>query len=224
MESGGTVSERADGQPGVPIIDPTRNVLALVKAATKRADDLREAERRYYEASLQHIRETATLHAAHQAETLQTQAEHQRRLDAAESARIDSIREVDRLATATTAMQSRAETTLLAQSQATLAETLRASVSNTATTLAATLANTVSDLNKRIASLEQSSYEGLGKSRVSDPALDRLTTLVEQLAAKQSQSSGMGQGANMTIVYIAMAITAVVSVGGLILALLPRAH
>jgi hypothetical protein len=217
-----------DGIPadasGGKTVDPTRNVLDLVNAANRRQDDLREAERRYNNLAIEHMKEISALHAVYQREILTMTGLHQSRLDKAESSRIDSIREVDRLATATTAMQSRAETATLAASQAAQAETLRAAVANTATTMATQLANTIDAVNKRIASLEQASYEGQGKARVSDPALDRLTSVVETLAQKQALGSGKETGINAVWLVVVGAFGIIGVIVGLIglMARLPK--
>lgn len=204
---------------GGPTIDPTENVLNLVDAANQRQDDLRGSERRYFDAAIAHVKELATLRAEYQEKILALQADFQSRLDAAESARIDSIREVDRLAMVNTATQSRAETATLAATQAAQAETLRAAVAGTATTLQAQVTSSNEAFNKRLTLVEQSIYEGMGKSRVEDPQLAQLTALVRELAQNQARGTGQGAGASSAMVYVVAAVSALIGIGGLLIAL-----
>lgn len=62
---------------GIPVLDPTANVLALVAAAIKRQDDLRDQEAR-------HVREMLSL-----------RSQYEEKLRDKESARLDAIRTID---------------------------------------------------------------------------------------------------------------------------------
>jgi hypothetical protein len=178
---------------GIPVdasggatVDPTKNVLDLVTAATLRIDDLAELRQELADTNNAHVKELAAL-----------RADHQRMMDSAESARIDSIRQVDLTNTANAATQALTAIQTLATTQAASAETLRAQVANTATQVQATLNGVTADFNKRIASLEQSSYEGAGKQKVADPASERTAMLVERLVAAQATDTGKGAGINL---------------------------
>jgi hypothetical protein len=163
--------------------DPTKNVLDLAATSNLRQDDLREAERRFFESEISHVKELAALREL-----------HQQRLDAAESARIDSIRQVDVLATATTAGQALTAIQALAQTQLTSAETLRGAVATTAATLAKQLEGTVAEFNKRLSTLEQSSYEGMGKQKMSDPQMEQMKEIVAGLVQSQAAGTGKTEG------------------------------
>jgi hypothetical protein len=79
---------------GQAVIDPTRNVLDLVKAAIERQDDLRKAEARAVHAEIAQLRFVANLREKQAA-----------RLRRAESKRINAIRAVDVAAASTLAAQ-----------------------------------------------------------------------------------------------------------------------
>lgn len=118
---------------GQAVIDPTKNVLGLVAAETRRQDDLRRT-------SEQSMRREAKLREAHAHE-----------LRAAESARIDAIRAVD------------AQTSLnQAKVTVDTAEALRSRVDAAATATAGALVIALDPIRKDIADLRQSQYEGVG--------------------------------------------------------------
>jgi hypothetical protein len=155
-----------------PVIDPTANVVALVHAGAQSAAELRTETNRRIDAELAHVKEMAGLRAAHQKDQ-----------DVAESARIDKIRQVDVQAAAATASQI-----------LTAVQTLAANSATQSTAIASQHAGTVSELNNRIAALERSSYVGLGKEKIADPQLERLSESVNRLLAFQSGSGGQVQG------------------------------
>jgi hypothetical protein len=168
---------------GGPTVDPTQNVKDLSEASNIRQDDLRGLTKELFDAKITHVKEVMAL-----------RAEHQRMMDVAESARIDSIRQVDLTNTANAASQALTAIQTLATTQAASAETLRAQVANTATQVQATLNGVTQDFNKRIATLEQSSYEGVGKQKIADPASERTAMLVERLVAAQATGTGKSEG------------------------------
>jgi ribosome assembly protein YihI (activator of Der GTPase) len=168
---------------GGAVIDPTANVIALVRAEKTRSDDLRKAERRYFMAQLRHVEKTSKL-----------RSEHQAKMDAAESARIDSIRQIDIQGTATAAAQALTAIQTLSAANATREEQVRTLVSSTAAGLATTNAAASAEFNKRLATLEQSSFLEMGKQKVADPQLERLSSLVEQLARSRAGDTGKTQG------------------------------
>jgi len=181
------------GAPGIgvdaaggAVIDPTANVIALSQAATKRQDDLREAERRYFDAQLAHVREIGRL-----------RAEHQRALDAAETNRLDSIRQVDQQNVNTAAERALAAIHTLAATTQTNAENLRNALNSTATALATQNSASVASITERIAALEKSSYEGKGRQSFADPQIDMLMTEMRKLSAAGSASVGKSAGVSM---------------------------
>jgi hypothetical protein len=133
---------------GVPVTDPTKNVIALTKAGLKaqsdlfraemhRQDDLRKSERR-------HAREMGKLRSRHSA-----------KLRKAEASRINDIRRVDVEASqrAQTVADQRADT--LAKQVADTANTLRLQVETTEKALTDSIA-------VQIAPLREALYQGQG--------------------------------------------------------------
>jgi hypothetical protein len=113
---------------------------------------------------------------------------------AADSKRLDAIRQVDVLAVNTSAERSAQAVAALAATTSANAENLRTALNNTAATIATQLTNTVDAITKRIAALEQSFYEGKGRQTVVDPQMERLTALVEALARTQATGAGKSEG------------------------------
>jgi hypothetical protein len=130
---------------GVPVIDPTKNVLDLVGAAMERQDDLRTLEAR-------HLRELADMRADYDA-----------RLREAETARIDAIRAVDVGAVNRAAELSAAQTQTLASQVTASAEALRTQVAATATAASTALSAALDPIQKDIADLRRVQYEAQGQ-------------------------------------------------------------
>ena len=127
------------------MIDPTPNVMALVEAANKRQDDLRERDR---------------LHA----ETImRLRAEHERELRATESARLDAIRKVDNEAVIRAATVQTEQASTLALQVATSAEALRNQVAAAATAQTIALNAALDPIQKRIDDLTRAQYEAQGQ-------------------------------------------------------------
>ena len=166
-----------------PVVDPTENVIALVESNAKAAAALRDADNRYYDEVMKNLKEMSNL-----------RAQHQRELDGAESARLDSIRQVDREDVNKTAISAQNAITTLATTTNTMAETLRNQVATVAGVAESRQASFAADVNKRLSALELSSSEGKGKQTVSDPQMEKLTELVGQLARNQASGAGKGEG------------------------------
>ena len=167
---------------GGPVIDPTANVLALVEAANRRQDDLREMNNARIDAELRHEEQIGELRARHQEFVDLLRARHQEAIDALESKRLDAVRNVDQLAAKTEADRAASAVTALATAGTTTAVTLRSTVDTSAQALATQFANTVTTLTERIAALEKSSYTGQGKQAVVDPQVTEM--LVEMRAIR----------------------------------------
>ena len=181
---------------GGPVIDPTANVLALVEAANRRQDDLREMNNARIDAELRHEEQIGELRARHQEFVDLLRARHQEAIDALESKRLDAVRNVDQLAAKTEADRAASAVTALATAGTTTAVTLRSTVDTSAQALATQFANTVTTLTERIAALEKSSYTGQGKQAVVDPQVTEM--LVEMRALRTSQASGGGRSQGMS--------------------------
>ena len=81
---------------GVPGMDPTRNVLDLVRAESRRQDDLRQAESRYNEAARLYIEQIMVERQRHIKEVSDLRDDQQKELRLADVERINSIRQIDR--------------------------------------------------------------------------------------------------------------------------------
>lgn len=198
--------------PQTPVIDPTENVIALTEAANRRQDDLRAASERFQAAQIAHLNAT-----------MQLRGDHAKEIRRLETERVNAIRQVDVTAVKTEADRALAAIQTLAATTATNADNLRTALTNTATTIAKQTADTVGEITTRIAALEKSSYEGLGKSRVADPQMaefmaDMRKLILSQGAgqAKSEAKSDLGKwifaavAALGTVVAIAGAFAAVV--------------
>lgn len=194
---------------GVPVIDPTRNVLDLVHAAITRIDDLNAMTVKL--TNEQNSRATDQYLALQR--EIELRAEHQIALDQLESKRIDAQRHGDQLAIKSESDRSALAITALASAASVTAETLRSAVNTSAANLALQLDRTVTAITGRIADLEKSANMGAGKQAVADPQMERLATMVENLVRSQATGSGKSEGINAFWVVL-------VAVAGLILTLL----
>jgi len=174
---------------GGPTIDPTANVIALVRAEKERSDDLREWEIKYFDAVTGHLKEIACL-----------RAEHSKELRANDIERNSNIRQVD----ITNASNAAGQTQTAIQTLAKTTEDIRK-------TLADAMANRDARTDEKIGALERSSSLGEGKQRVADPAFEKLTEVVAALAKNQTATTGRDQG-------FGVAWQVIVAVAGLLIA------
>ena len=168
---------------GGPVIDPTANVLALVEAANRRQDDLREMNNARIDAELRNQETIADL-----------RAKHQEAIDALEAKRLDAVRNVDQITAKTEADRAATAVTALATAGNTTATVLRATVDTRAQELATQFASTVGQLTERIAALEKSSYTGQGKQAVVDPQVTEMLVEMRALRAQQASRGGEDTG------------------------------
>jgi len=131
---------------GAPVVDPTDNVIALVRAGLERQDDLRRQEST-------HIHELLTLRADFDAQ-----------LRVAESRRIDAIRAVDVAAVAQAAQVSATQATTLATQVSASAETLRTTVAASALSAANNLNAALGPIQTAIDALRQAQYQQQGQA------------------------------------------------------------
>jgi hypothetical protein len=130
---------------GNPVLDPTANVLALVEAANKRQDDLRELNSKWIEV-IAALRE-----------------QHAKELREAEAKRIDAIRQVDTEAVSQAAIVADTRAQTLAVQVQSAAETVRSTQDQTRIQFAATMATAVDPLAAAIADLRRIQYEQQGQ-------------------------------------------------------------
>jgi hypothetical protein len=175
---------------GGPVIDPTKNVLDLTNAANKRQDDLREMYNRFIEASIRRLDETvrrveqiADLRAQHAHDVSMIHQAHDREIHKMEQDKLAAFRASDEMARITEANRSLAAI-----------QVVERTLNSTATALASQNAENNVEVNRRLAALEKSSYEGAGK----------------------------GTGAKNTVTYVVLAVGMVMSlitIGSVIVAI-----
>ena len=144
---------------GGAVIDPTKNVLDLTDAANRRQDDLREMYNRFIEASIQRLEETvrrveqlSELRADHAREIGAIHQSHDREIHKMEQDKLAAFRASDEAARITEADRSLAAI-----------QVVERTLNSTATALASQNAENNVEVNRRLAALEKSSYEGVGK-------------------------------------------------------------
>jgi hypothetical protein len=193
--TGGLPKQTSQTGNGMPIYDPSANVLSLVEAANRRQDDLRDANDKLVTAELRHLHELAEVRAA-----------HAREIRESEASRVNAIRQVDVTAVKTEADRALAAIQTLAATTAANAENLRNALNTTATTIANQTSSTVGAITERIAALEKSSYTGAGKEAVTDPSTRLLIEEVRSLREKQQVSTGRGEGINVVWLVVTGAV------------------
>lgn len=131
---------------GAPVVDPTENVIALVRAGLERQDDLHQQQ------------------SAHFHELLKLRADYEEKLRIAESKRIDAIRAVDVAAVAQAAQVSATQATTLATQVSASAETLRTTVAASALSAANALNAALGPIQTAIDALRQAQYQQQGQA------------------------------------------------------------
>lgn len=212
---------RTFGLPGIAVdaqggtvTDPTANVRALNEASIKRIDDVQYVYRLLAMSELSKVQAIADL-----------RAEYDREIRELESDRLDKIRQVDVLAGNTAADRALIAIQTLAATTTANAETLRSMVANTATTIAQQTANTVTQQNERIASLEKSSYTGMGKQAYADPQQAEMLAEMKAMHLAMAQGTGKGQGMNASWIILLGAVSllgTILSIGAVLFAVLSR--
>ena len=177
---------------GGPTIDPTANVIALVQAEKERSDDLREWEIKYFDAVTIHLKEISGL-----------RAEHMKELRANDIERNANIRQVDITNQSAAAAQTQVAIQTLAKTSA-----------DTAAALAKQLSDRDTRIDERVGQLERNQSVGEGKQRVADPQMERLATLVEQLARNQVGSTSEGKGMEKMIGWLVAGVATLIGVAG----------
>ncbi len=165
-------------------IDPTKNVLGLVRAAVERLDDLREAA----------------------AETLTAELDGLRREVANQVKFNEATRDYDLLAQRTADERHQASVLQLSGSIESTAETLRRTVSETASNLATQHNNTFERLAARLAEVEKNQYQDQGKQRLADPQTAELAAAVRALQESRAIVTGRGAGQSSIWGYISLAV------------------
>lgn len=175
---------------GRDVIDPTKNVLDLVRAAIERQDDLRTAESR-------HIRELASIRAEYDMR-MQAKDDHiaivrssyEEKLRLQESARIDAIRAVDVGAVSRAAEVSAAQASTLATQQQASADALRNQVEQARIATADALAQALAPITKSIEDLRAAQYQQQGEKSqtLTSGSTDRDLVQIEQTRIQAAQA------------------------------------
>jgi hypothetical protein len=170
-----------------PVIDPTKNVLDLVDAANRRQDDLRKS-------GSKHTREIIKLHQW-----------YDEKLRAAETARINAIREVDVAAVQRAAEVAAAQASTLANQVSVSAETLRGQVAAAAQAATVALAAALEPVQKDIADLRRVQYEGVGSKT--------------QVIESSSRSGNVGLWIGLGIAILTAGFSTLIGIAGLAFAI-----
>lgn len=195
---------------GTPVVDPTKNVLDLVRAAIERQDNLREAESR-------HIRELATVRAeydqqlrAADQERMAMRGAYEDKLRVQESARIDAIRAVDVGAVTRAAEVSATQAATLATQQQASADALRGQVEQARIATADALAQALAPITKSIEDLRAAQYQQQGEksSKVETSSTDRDLLAVETARIQASQARLQLYGIIIAAIVLALSLYA----------------
>jgi len=221
-----------DAEPIAPgqIIDPTKNVLDLVRSAIIRQDDLRDANEKLTRAMLDGVEKIAVLRASHSAELTEAEskrldevarlrADYTTQLSLAEAKRIDAIRAVDVNAVAVASQRAADQAGVLASQVSSSAEALRALVASTAATVATSLQQATTSLSARLTTLEQASYQSQGKQSYADPAFVELLSEVKRLREAGASGSGKSEGVGAMWGVIAVVLTLIIAGAGVFIAI-----
>lgn len=203
---------------GWPAFDPSANVKALVESNKASADLLRQADTKYNDAMHRHLREIGELRAKNAEIQRVGDLKSADTLRVGDLDRLDKTRQVDVMAATASAQQLATAVQTLANTSDRNAETLRNLVNATAATMAKQTAdqaqvlstqtdNLVKGINDRIAELQKAQYQGVGRSSVSDPAMEALIVEVKKLSTAGSASTGRTDGINWIIVTLFGVIT-----------------
>jgi hypothetical protein len=203
---------------GQTVIDPTQNVLDLVRAAIQRQDDLRSKLQDSMDAQLRLINQLSEMRSTHDRELLQAntarldsearlRAEFAAAIAATEKARVDAIRLVDKNAVdqaGLVATQTAANLAKTVQESAavlsgqvnTQAEALRTLVATTAAESSRNIQQQFAAISTRVAALEQGSAQGVGERKFTDPAVAALVEEVRKLGRMQADTAGANAGSS----------------------------
>jgi hypothetical protein len=188
-EPGSSTGPSVD-RTGTPVIDPSKNVDALVDAAIRRQDDLRIGESRHIRELLQIRNDNYQALREADRHEAEMRAAYEDQLRTKETQRLDAIRAVDvaNVESARQVAEARA-TTLQTQQQAS-ADALRAQVEQARITTAESLEARVVPLLTAIEDLRRTQYQQQGEksSKVETSSSDRDTLLLEQTRIAASQA------------------------------------
>ena len=182
----------------MPVVDPTKNVLDLVKAESIRQDGLREAAVELSRARHLATKELFSAESRFQSSMRDMESKLQNWMRDSEMKRINDL----------AAMKQTYETTI--------ADMLRTSVESTSSLVSTQLVQIQSTFNDRVSQLERFRYETGGRSSVSDPATtDALTTMAKAITALQhvgDTTGGRSKGQSEMFGWVIAIVVAAVAV------------
>lgn len=179
-------------------IDPTKNVLQLVKAAVKRLNDLRYVDGKANKAARKCIIDVTQLNAKHNKSLIKREAKY-----------VAAVRLIDTQAAKSESERAQRAIDALATITASNATAVQKALTDTAITISKQTADTFLQVTDRLAALEKTSNLAAGQSAVSDPALITLATDVRALIAGGNVGVGRTEGVKLsTTMIIAIASAA----------------
>jgi hypothetical protein len=192
---------------GGPTVDPTANVLQLVSAGNKRTDDilelavrrlddLRVSENLLTTEKIGRINDKVDITIGFIEKIQDLVTAHETQLKIAEAGRIDAIRAVDVGAVGVAAERQVAAAGVLADQLAKSAEQTRALVQDQAVTVATAQRQLIEPMMARLAALERTQAEGIGRSGVADPQAAAM--MGELRAMREAMALGAGAKQGMT--------------------------
>ena len=185
---------------GGSTIDPTANVIALVRAEKEHTREMRSLENKFYDYAIAQMTREITLRAEY--------AKEARRDDRVTQA---AIRQVDITNQNSAAVQIDTAIKALAKATEDTRKTLADGMENTRKTLAESMTSRDTRVDERIARLEGSANLSAGRQSVSDPAIEKLTEVVAALAKNQQNISGRDAGFDTSWKIIVAVATALIS-------------
>jgi len=211
---------------GGAVVDPTKNVLDLVRAESTRQNDMRDALERLLNEKVASTREMVKLLA-------DSMAQYQNAQRDAETRRIDELAETRQ------------------EFQNTIRDMLAESVRTTSTLVSTQLVQIQATFDTRVSKLEAGAFTAAGRSSVQDPqtadaltrmaagisslsstTTDAMSRLTQAIANMQSAESGTGgqrkgmQDTNARLLAVVMAVAAVASpvIAVLVVIMAMRSH
>jgi FtsZ-binding cell division protein ZapB len=162
---------------GGEVIDPTKNVLDLVKAESKYQDAMRETIKELLEKEIDALKERMS-------EMSQHTTAYQNAQVASETRRIDQL------------AQTRQEF------QNTIRDMLAESVRTTSTLVSTQLVQIQATFDTRVSKLEAGAFTQAGKQSVADPATAEMAATLRLLTESKQEKTGQNTGQDKIIAYV----------------------
>lgn len=198
---------------GAPVVDPTKNVLDLVRAESKYQDFAREAEARRQD-DLRDA-ESKLQHTINEHQVLANKAETRRLDDLAQLRQQYEVRAADSLA-----LQVKTTSDLISTQLDKVTNSLSQQIRDGNEGFTMQLRGAVDTLGARLTDLEKFRWEVGGKTSVTDPAtaaaLAKMAEAIGALSATGNKSEGTKTGQASIVAYIAVGVAIVAGVIGIL--------